>query len=58
MPASTSAMSSSLTAGRDTVTFGRFRPWREATLPPTSTCVTTSEPATGDTRRRTAPSAR
>ncbi len=35
-------MSSSLTAGRDTVTFGRLRPCREATLPPTSTFVTTS----------------
>ena len=44
MPASISAMSSSLTAGSETVTFGRLRPWREATLPPTSTWVTTSAP--------------
>ena len=41
-PASISAMSSSLTAGSETVTFGRLSPCRDATLPPTSTLVTTS----------------
>ena len=51
-------MSSSLTAGSETVTFGRFSPWRDATLPPTSTLVTTSPPSTEPTLRRTAPSAR
>ena len=57
-PASISAMSSALTAGSETVTLGRLRPWREATLPPTSTLVTTSPSMTSSTRRRTAPSAR
>ena len=57
-PASISEMSSALTAGRETVTFGRLSPWREATLPPTSTFVTTSWSEISSTRRRTAPSAR
>ena len=58
MPASISAMSSSLTAGSETVTFGRLMPWREATLPPTSTLVTTSPSEISATRSRTVPSAR
>ncbi len=45
-PASISAMSSALTAGSETVTFGRLSPWREATLPPTSTLV--DDVAVGD----------
>ena len=57
-PASIRARSSSLTAGSDTVTFGRLMPCREATLPPTSTSVTTSPSVTSSTRSRMAPSAR
>ena len=57
-PTSISPMSSSLTAGSETVTFGRLSPCREATLPPTSTLVTTSPSRTSATRSRTAPSAR
>ncbi len=54
------SMSSSGTAGRPRVEPGMLRPWREATVPPISTAVSTSpSPArTVSTRRRIAPSAR
>jgi hypothetical protein len=58
IPASTSLRSSSLTAGSDIVTLGRFIPWREPTVPPTSTVATTSWSRLSWTRRRMAPSAR
>ena len=57
-PASISRRSSSLTAGSDIVTFGRLSPWREATVPPTSTTTSTSPGRTSRTRRRMAPSER
>ena len=57
-PASISRRSSSLTAGSDIVTLGRFSPCRDATVPPTSTLVITSPSTTSLTRSRMAPSAR
>ena len=58
MPASIIRRSASLTAGSDIVTFGRFRPCRDATAPPTSTSTSTSPSRTSQTRSRIAPSAR
>ena len=57
-PASISRRSSSLTAGSDIVTLGRFSPCRDATVPPTSTAASTSPSRESRTRRRMAPSAR
>ena len=60
MPARRCSRSSSGTAGRMSSGPGMFRPWREATVPPTSTraSISPSPPRTAVVRRRTAPSAR